>query len=270
MAYLSTECGRRLYYEDHRGPGLPVLLVHGWGMSSRVWDTTTAALVDAGHRVVCFDQRGCGQSDKDFPSVSIAAGADDVVRLVDELGLERVALNGWSLGGAIAAAAADRLAKRCAGLVLTGGATPRYVQTDDFPHGGAPGSVAVTVAALRGNRTPFLHGLAEAVCARDPGPGVVQWLWLIFQQTSPAADAALAELDHLDQRELLARLEIPILVFVGSEDGFVAPEIGRAAAEVTSARLVELDGCGHAPFLEKPEQYRRELQTFLDSLGSTS
>jgi pimeloyl-[acyl-carrier protein] methyl ester esterase len=270
MAYLTTECGRRLYYEDHHGPGLPVLLVHGWGMSSRVWDTTTAALVDAGHRVVCFDQRGCGQSDKDFANVSIAAGADDVVHLVDELGLDCVALNGWSLGGAIAAAAADRLGSRCVGLVLTGGATPRYVRAEDFPYGGEPGSVAATVAALRGNRTPFLHGLAQAVCASDPGPGVVEWLWLIFQQTSPAADASLAELDHLDQRDLLARLEIPTLVFVGSEDTFVAPDIGRAAAEVTSARLIELDGCGHAPFLEEPERYSRELKGFLGALGSGS
>ena len=267
MAYLTVEDERRIYYEDHHGDGLPVLLVHGWGMSCRVWDTTTAALTDAGHRVVCFDQRGCGASDKDFLSVGVDSGADDIVRLVDTLGLRQVVINGWSLGGALAAAAADRLGKRCAGLVLTGGATPRYVQTEDFPYGGQPGSVAETVAALRGNRTPFLHGLARAVCSKHPGDGVEDWLWSIFQQTSPAADAALAELDHLDQRELLARLEVPVLVFVGSEDGFVAPDVGRAAAAMTSGRLVEFEGCGHAPFLEEGERYRHELGNFLTTLG---
>lgn len=266
MGHLNVEGDRRIYFEDHHGDKLPVLLVHGWGMSCRVWDTTTAALVDAGHRVVCFDQRGCGASDKDFATVSVDAGADDIVRLVESLALKRVVLNGWSLGGALAAAAADRLGERCAGLVLTGGATPRYVQADDFPYGGPPGSVAETVAALRSNRTPFLHGLARAVCAKDPGDGVVDWLWLIFQQTSPAADAALAELDHLDQRQLLARLETPVLAFVGSEDGFVAPDVGRAAAEMTSAKLVEFPGCGHAPFLEERDGYLSELQAFLDTL----
>ncbi|MEQ8859280.1 MAG: alpha/beta hydrolase [Pseudomonadales bacterium] len=267
MAYLNVDGERRIYYEDYAGDGLPVLLVHGWGMSCRVWDTTTAALLDAGHRVICFDQRGCGASDKDFADVAVSAGADDIVRLVDALKLKRVVVNGWSLGGALAAAAAARLGARCAGLVLTGGATPRYVQSDDFPHGGPPGSVAETVAALRANRTPFLHGLARAVCARDPGDGVVDWLWLIFQQTSPAADAALGELDSLDQRALLGGLEMPALVFVGSADGFVAPDIGRAAAEmIPSATLVEFDGCGHAPFLEEGERYRAELQQFITSL----
>jgi non-heme chloroperoxidase len=266
MGYLKVEGERRIYFEDHHGDKLPVLLVHGWGMSCRVWDTTTAALSDAGHRVVCFDQRGCGASDKDFVTVSVDGGAGDIVRLVESLGLRKVVLNGWSLGGALAAAAADKLGSRCAGLVLTGGATPRYVQADDFPYGGAPGSVAATVAALRANRTPFLHGLARAVCARDPGDGVIDWLWQIFQQSSPVADAGLAELDHLDQRALLARLEVPVLVFVGSEDGFVAPDIGRVAADMTSGKLVELEGCGHAPFLEEGERYRRELHDFLTTL----
>jgi pimeloyl-[acyl-carrier protein] methyl ester esterase len=266
MARLTVEHDRSLYYEDHGGTRLPVLLIHGWGMSCRVWDTVNAALQDAGHRVICFDQRGCGSSDKDFDDVSVATAAQDIVRLVDQLGLPQVVLNGWSLGGALAVEAASRLGGRCAGLVLTGAATPRYVQTDGFPHGGAPGSVAQTVAALRSNRTPFLHGLAQAVCARDPGDGVVQWLWLIFQQSSPAADAALAELDELDQRELLAGLTVPTLAFVGSADGFVDPAVGRAAAATLKARLVELEGCGHAPFLEEGERYRRELLSFVESL----
>lgn len=269
MAYLDVESGRRIYFEDHHGTGRPLLLVHGWGMSGRVWDTTTAHFVDAGHRVVTFDQRGCGASDKDFRDVSIAAGAADAVAIADALDLSGVVLNGWSLGGPIAAEAAHRLGKRCAGLILTGGATPRYVQAENFPYGGAPGSVAETVAALRANRTPFLHGLARAVCARDPGDGVIDWLWQVFQQTSPAADAALAELDHLDQRSLLAGLDVPLLSIVGSADGFVAPDIGRAAAELApNGKLAFYEGCGHAPFLEEAERYRADVAAFIDGLAS--
>jgi non-heme chloroperoxidase len=268
MPLLSRDDGRRIYFEHYAGDRRPVVLIHGWGMSSRVWDTTTAALIDAGHEVLVFDQRGCGKSDKDFTEVSIGAGAQDVVELVREAHLDQPVLNGWSLGGAIAAAAASALGNACAGLVLTGAATPRYVQAADFPHGGPPDSVRETVVALRANRTPFLFQLAQAVCALDPGEGVVSWLWQIFQETSPAADAALAELGSLDQRELLRALAVPALVTVGSADAFVPPEIGRAAAElVPDSRLVTYEGCGHAPFLEVREQYHADLLAFLRELG---
>lgn len=276
MATLEREEGRRIYYEHHAGSHAgshasslrPVLLIHAWGAASRAWDTVTAALTDAGHAVVCFDQRGCGQSDKDFREVSIDAGAADACAIVTELGLTGVVVNGWSLGGAIAAATAARLGPRCAGLVLTGGATPRYTQAPDFPHGGTAAGVIETVAALRANRTQFLHGLARAVCARDPGPGVVDWLWQIFMQNSPVADAALAELAHSDQRALLAALAVPVLSIIGSADVFVDPEIGRIAATTAArGRWIGYDGCGHAPFLEEPERYRADLMAFLAELG---
>src|SRR5690348_1881165 len=101
MAYLDTGRGR-VYYEHHAGEKLPVLLIHAWAMSTRVWDSTLSALQEAGHSVVAFDHRGCGQSDKDFDDFSIGAVAGDAVAICDGLGLEKVAVNGWSLGGAVA------------------------------------------------------------------------------------------------------------------------------------------------------------------------
>src|SRR5215218_8000891 len=106
MSYLAVAKHRNVYFEDHAGRGLPVLLIHGWGMSCRVWDSTLAALHHAGHRVVTFDHRGCGLSDKDFDEVSIESLAADAVAIVRHLGIKRIAVNGWSLGGAVAVATA--------------------------------------------------------------------------------------------------------------------------------------------------------------------
>ena len=107
MAYLNTEDARRIYFEYYPGNKVPVMLIHGWGMSCRVWDTTLVALQAAGHAVVSYDQRGCGSSDKDFNEVSITSSARDAVALLAHLGIERAVLNGWSLGGAIAVEAAS-------------------------------------------------------------------------------------------------------------------------------------------------------------------
>lgn len=268
MPRLAVENDRTLYYEFHRGSGRPVVLIHGWGANCRVWDTVTAALSDAGHAVLCYDQRGCGQSDKDFQANDVSIGIRDALQLIEHVGLDGAVVNGWSLGGAIAVGAAHGLGARCAGVVLTGGASPRYVQAADFPHGGEAETVAQTVAALRADRPAFLWQLATAVCAEEPAPGINDWLRSIFWQSSPVADAALASLAELDQRQELAGLDVPLLSMIGSEDGFVDPAIGRIAAEMAvKGQFSEYQGVGHAPFLEAAERYRSELLAFIADLG---
>ncbi len=268
MAFASSADGRRIYFEHHAGAGLPVLLIHGWGTSCRVWDTTLSALRSAGHAVVAFDQRGCGLSDKDFAENTISLGAEDALAVLRQAGIDRAAVNGWSLGGAIATETASRLGTRCAGLVLTAAATPRYVQAPDYPHGNPPGGPTATVDVLRQDRANFFDGLTKAVCAVPQSQAVNTWLWSLFMQTSPCADAALADLDGLDQRAMLAALDVPILGFVGGQDVFVPPDVGRSVAMFARrCQLVEFSQCGHAPFIEEGPRYRAALLDFLRSLA---
>ena len=268
MAYLDTGSGR-IYYEHHAGDKLPVLLIHAWAMSTRVWDSTLVALQDAGHEVIAFDQRGCGRSDKDFADFSISALADDAVRLVDELGLHRVVVNGWSLGGAVATQCAHRLGDRCAGLVLTCGASPRYTQADGFPYGGTADDVRGTVAAINPDRATFFHGIARAVCAKPVSEATLDWMWSIFMQAAPGADRSLGELATVDQRDILAGLDVPVLSYEGSEDAFVAPGIGEFAAQTAKdGRVVKMEGVGHGPMFEDYQRYCSELIGFLADLES--
>ncbi len=271
MGSLKTEEGRHVHFEHHKATGkrsgVPVMLIHGWGSSSRVWDTTLVALQDAGHDVVAFDQRGCGQSDKDFEKVSIEAAAADAVAIADTLGLRRIAVNGWSLGGTIAVETARVLGDRCAGVVLTSGASPRFTQADGFPHGNPPGSTAETVQALRADRASFLYELSKAVYAQPQSDAVINWTWSLFMQAAPCADLALQQLDTVDQREILAGLQAPLLSIVGGKDPVTVPDIGRQAAEyAANGRLEEFADSGHAAFIEEGPRYRKVLLEFLASL----
>lgn len=270
MAYLETDSGR-IYYEHHAGTKDAVLLIHAWAMSTRVWDSTLSALLAAGHEVIAFDQRGCGRSDKDFSDFSIAALASDAVALIDRLGLGRVVVNGWSLGGAVATETAHRLGSRCKGLVLTCGASPRYTQADGFPHGGTADDVRATVAAIRPDRATFFHGIARAVCARPVSEAVLDWMWSIFMQAAPGADRSLGELATIDQREILAALKVPVLSIVGSEDVFTPPGIGEFAASCArNGRVVRFEGGGHGPMFEDYERYCAELLGFLAELENAA
>ena len=270
MGKLAVE-GGEIHYEHHRGgsKSLSVLLSHGWGMSCRAWDDVTAYLTDTGYDVVAYDHRNCGLSSKDFVDGSIGALGDDVVRLVDTLGLEGVVLNGWSLGGAVVVDAAEKLGGRVAGLVSTGGATPRYTQADDFPHGGQAADVAGTVAALRAGRIDFLNGLyGGAVFVAPVSEATIAQTISIALQASPAADQSLAALAEIDQRTTMAALDVPALVIFGDQDQVVDPAIGAYAAEqLPQGRLVQMAGCGHAPFLEDPNRYRDALGGFLEAIA---
>ena len=267
MSYLTREGNKQVYYESHGTGDTAIVLVHGWGMSGRAWDPVLPALREAGHRVVIIDHRGCGQSDKDFGDLSIKAIAGDVVALVAELGLAGVVLNGWSLGGAVVVEAADQLGETCQGLVLTCGASPIYTQKPDLPLGGTDEDMAGTLAALNADRVNFLEGLSKVVCVKEVGPNIEHWFWQIFLQASPLAGVTLGELAQTDQRAKLSGLDMPVLSFVGSEDGFVAPPICRWVGDNhPRATVVEYEGVGHAPFIEEKDRYISDLLAFLDSI----
>lgn len=268
MAFLEVENDRSVYYEHHSGTGRPVVLVHGWGATAHAWDTTVPVLLAQGHSVTLIEHRACGRSDKDFDDVSIAAIASDVVALVGHLGLRKPVLNGWSLGGAVVVEAARRLGDDIGGLVLTGGATPRYTQADGWPYGATAQDVEGILAGLVADRPATFHAIASAVCAKPVSDRLVESMWLEFLQTGPKAATTLRDLIEIDQRAILPQLTCPVLLLCGNQDGFVAFEGVKASQNLYSdARLVEFDGVGHAPFAEDGETYRAELMTFLGGLS---
>lgn len=267
MARMEVEGSRSIYYEHHSGSGRPVVLVHGWGVTAHCWDTVLPALLAAGHEVALLDHRACGRSDKDFDDVSIEAIGSDVTAIVRRLGLRGPVLNGWSLGGAAVVAAAAELGDEVAGLVLTGGATPRYTATEGWPHGGTVADLEGVLAGLAADRAATLRAVAGAVCAKPVSQDLVDWMWGQFLESGPRADATLRALADVDQRELIGSLPFPVLLLCGREDGFVAFDGVAASKELyRDARLVEFGGVGHAPFLEDAETYRSELLSFVGGL----
>lgn len=265
MAYLEVEGTRRIYFEHHVGEGAPVVLVHGWGASGRCWDTVAPALRANGNTVVLLDQRACGRSDKDFDDVSIAAAGSDVAHLCEHLGLHKPTVNGWSLGGAVAVDAVARLGGNVGGLVLTGGATPRYTATEGWPHGGSVEDVESILQAAAADRASTLKQVADSVCAAPVGPQVVDWLWGMFLEMGPRGDESLRDLAHIDQRKTLESLEVPTLMMHGAHDGFVPLSCAEAGSKLCrGAKLVEFPDSGHAPFLEERERYLEALLGFVN------
>lgn len=267
MPYLETGNGSRTYFEHHRGEKMPMVFIHGWGMSGEYWNSAAEALTASGHGAILIDHRGCGRSDRDFADLSIGAIASDVEAIVQGCGLGRVVLNGWSLGGAVAVAAADLLGDKVAGLVLTCAATPRYVQGEDFPHGGTPEDVSAIAGAITADRAGFFRTLAQGAAAEGANPALIDWFERGFLASGPRASETLMGLVTLDQREMLAGFRFPILSIGGGKDTIADPAIaGYAANCAANGTLLTFEESGHSPHLEDPVRYQEALLSFLGEL----
>lgn len=267
MAFLETGDGQRVHYIHHPAPGLTMVLIHGWGMSGEYWNSAVEALVAAGHGAIVVDHRGCGASDRDFADVSIAAIAGDVIAIVRRCGVDRMVLNGWSLGGAVAVEAARDLGDAVAGLVLTCGAAPRYTQADDFPHGGKAEDIAANADAITAGRAAFFRALAQGAVAEGADAALIDWLERGFLASGPRASQTLIDLATLDQRETFAAFTFPVLSIGAAKDTIVDPAIAGYAADcAANGQLLTLD-TGHTPHLEDPAAYHGAIIEFMENLS---
>src|SRR5687767_7579104 len=100
MGHIEVADGMRLFVED-RGRGKPVVFLHAWGLSHRFFEQQVAGLVGK-NRVIAFDQRGHGASDKGDGDYDMNAFSQDLHRLLTKLDLKDVTLVGWSMGVTVA------------------------------------------------------------------------------------------------------------------------------------------------------------------------
>lgn len=262
MPLLLTDSGVRLAYAD-RGAGAPLVLVHGWSLSSAAFDDLGARLPD--RRLVLPDLRGHGGS-APAPFALEDLGRD-LALLLERLELRGAVLAGWSLGAQAALAAVSAVRARLAGLVLISG-TPRFTVGDGWPHGQP--AQALEVLAHRVRRDParaaarFFDGMFAP--GELDGTARARAAALRAAVPPPAAAAALAGLDVLaaaDLRPALAGIDLPALVIHGSADPICPPGAGRALAEgIPGARLALLPGAGHAPHLTRPDEVAALLRAF--------
>lgn len=259
-----------LHHED-AGAGPPVVLVHGWSLSSAVL-ADEAAVLARSRRAVAPDLRGHGRSSPSGP-FGLADLARDLGALLDALALERAVVLGWSLGAqvALAAAADPKVRARVAALVLVS-ATPRFTEGEGWPHGLPARSVEGLAARVRRDAAKavarFFDGMFVDGELDAPGRARAEAVRAAVPPADPAA--LLSGLDVLaraDLRAALPALDVPALVVHGDRDPVCPPGAARAtAAAIPGARLALLPGAGHAPFLSRPGPFRDALGSFLAAL----
>lgn len=257
-------------HHDDAGAGRPVVLVHGWSLSSAAFAEETAWLA-RDRRAIVPDLRGHGRSSPPRAPFGLADLARDLAALVDRLALERAVLLGWSLGAQVAIAAAPLVRRRLAALVLVSG-TPRFTEGEGWPHGLPARSVEGLALRVRRDAPRAVARFFDGMFVEGELDGAGRARAEAVRAAVPAADPAalLSGLDVLareDLRAALPALDLPVLLVHGDRDPVCPPGAARAtAAAIPGARLALLPGAGHAPFLSSPAPFRDTLASFLGSL----
>jgi pimeloyl-ACP methyl ester carboxylesterase len=248
------------------GAGTPLVLLHAFPLDGRMWAPQVEALAGS-YQVIVPDLRGFGAArDQAVSEAGMDLLADDVARLLDDRGLDRVVLGGLSLGGYVALAFLRHHADRVSGLVLldtkatADGDQARDDRLQMVERVLAEGSGFVAEAML-----PKLLGETS----REHRPEVVEKVGTLVREQAPEAivGAQRGMASRSATTDVLASIAVPTLVVTGEEDAVTGPEVGRdLAAAIPGARFLLIEEAGHLVNLEQPEIVNEALLDFLAPL----
>ena len=271
MPFITTRDSVQIFYKDW-GAGQPVVLSHGWPLSSDSWESQQLHLAENGFRAIVHDRRGHGRSSQVWDGNDMDHYADDLAALIETLDLHDVILVGFSTGGGEVARYIGRHGTgRVAKAVLVSAVPPFMLKTDDNP-GGVPIDVfdGLRDGSL-GDRSQLYRDLADGPFFNNnrPGTSISQGMRDAFwrqglQAGHKNAYDSIAAFSATDMRGDLKKFDVPTLVIHGDDDQIVPIDVGgrASAALIPGAELKVYEGAPHGITDTHKEQLNADLLAF--------
>ncbi|WP_263384395.1 alpha/beta fold hydrolase [Granulicella arctica] len=275
MPYIQAKDGTELYYYDW-GTGTPVVLIHGWPLTSASWEYQARVLAENGHRVIAYDRRGFGRSGWPFSGYDYNTLAADLSTLMETLDLHDAALVGFSMGGGeVARYLGTYGSARVSKAVLISAVTPYLLKTDSNPEGVDASVFEDIIENLKKDRAVFLDQFIPKFYGRTLIHHTVSEPLIEFTKSMALTASPKATIDLVkawsgtDFRNDLATITIPTLVIHGTGDSTVPIDVAgrRAAAMIKGATLLEYDGEPHGLTATVPDRLNADLLRFLARQG---
>ncbi len=257
--------GIDLFYEETGDPSAPPLvLIMGWGGDHTAWALQLSAF-NPDHRVIALDNRGAGQSEVAPAPYTIVGMAEDVVGLMDALGIARAHVCGASMGGMIAQELTLRHPDRVRTLQLH--CTTPIIDA----YGSFLIDTLLTVKA-RGDREENVRAIMPWILCRKTIVGRPDFIrfWIDRALAYPypiGYDGLARQADAIRGHDTLARLgeiRVPTLITTGAEDILVPPVSSHELhARIPGSQLVTLPDAGHLHFIEQAEKFNAACVEFL-------
>jgi non-heme chloroperoxidase len=257
-----------LHYETSGNGGVPVVLVHGYSMSSAVWEKALP-LFKPRYRLFAIDLRGFGRSDKPETGYRCSELAEDIKIFMDDSGLSQAVLIGHSFGGQVVQHFAAAYPERILALVLsnTVAATlpPVGITADAKQRINGYGSGEDNRKVLSANIPRYFDA------ANVTGEDIEHFIGIGLQAGSKALRETL-KANHATPAVPKARyadFKAPVLILVSTHDSFGIFDHATAMSDsFPNSRIEVITGCGHTPMWEKPSEFADRVMNFLKDLKS--
>ncbi len=261
-----------IHTEDTGGEGRPVILIHGWPLSGAAWEKQVPVLAGEGYRVITYDRRGFGQSDKPDSGFDYDTLASDLAGLIDDRGLDDVTLVGFSMGGGeVARYIANYGEDKLRSVVFAAAVPPFLMRGPDNPDGPLTKEKAGEMeAALKANRDTFFDGFTRDFFSANGVLKVTEQerqdaIALCRQSDQTAALGCMKSFGTTDFRNDLTKVTVPTLVIHGDADAIVPIEGSgaRTHQSIASSTLTVVFGAPHGFNVSHADQFNVSLLDFL-------
>ena len=262
----------RLHVEDSGGNGRPVVLIHGWPLSADAWQAQVGPLRDAGYRVIAYDRRGFGRSEKPESGFDYDTLAADLAGLLEERDLRDVTLVGFSMGGGeVARYVANHGEGRLRSVVFAAAVPQCLMKSEDNPDGPlTPEKAKEKEAAFKADREAYFDDFTRNFFSANDVLKVSeaqrQEAIAICRQADPAAAlGCMQAFATTDFRADLAKATVPTLVLHGDSDAVVPFEGSgkRTHATIPGSDLVLLRDAPHGCNVSHADEFNAALLKFL-------
>lgn len=254
--------------------GRPIIFAHGFGCDQAMWRFVTPHFVDD-HRVVLFDQIGCGGSDASAHDRRKYASLDgyvaDLLGIIDELDLRDVVFVGHSVSAMIGVLASIARPEVFGALVLVG-PSPRYIDDENYVGGFSTGDIDELLGSLESNYLGWSRAMAPVIMDNPDRPALADELEANFCRVDPVIARQFAQVTfRSDNRHDLEKVTVPTLVVQSARDVIACEAVGAFVHEqIPGSEMVVLDVSGHCPNLSHPEPTAAAIRQFITRVPATT